>query len=239
MKNRIRLTPETLIYKYTGLLFGWPLLIAVTLILGWAAASLALDQQMYDAEIIITLRNVFYVLTAVSGVLSVVLNLGDIGNGPLCTVGRIVMPLADSLYIGKRLRRFAHRQARRDPIADYEADLEGKRQYAAEMAAHKERQKVEGPDFSLPWKRTSDPFMLRRSLEIGATVGVIVLYWLVTSAVRDVVPSFLAVGMRFLGIAVAVLSLIHILLLLVTNKPDDVALRDADRLIALFRRKRR
>lgn len=207
----------------------------LTLALGWACAELAIAHGIYDADTIIRSRNVFYALTVVSCVMSVVLNLGDIGNGPLCTVGRFVMPLADALYIGKRLRRFARKQALRDPTADYQADMDRKRRYAAD----KERQGIEGPAFTLPWNRGSDAFKLRRYLEIAVTLAFCILYWLMTIAIWNIIPSFLSTVMIILGIAFSLLAAIHVLFLLVTNKPADAALTHGDSLLALLRRKRR
>ena len=239
MKNRIRLTPETLTYKYTGLLFGWPLLIAVTLALTWLGAALALREQIYDTDTIIAWRNVFYAVTVISGILAVVFNLGDIGNGALCTVGRIVMPLADALYIGKRLRRLAHRRARQDPRAVYQAYRERERQREAEARERKEREATEGPYYSLPWNRKADPFMLRRCVEVAIMIGWLAFNWLIVAFVWNLGPFILVAVLTGLVTILTIQSMIIIATVLLTTKPEDDIFKTADRLIALFRRTRR
>lgn len=238
MRNRIRLTPETLTYKYTGLLFGWPLLIVANVVLTWACASLAIREEIYDASTIIAWRNLFSVITVIWGVLVVVVSLGDTGNGALCTVGRIVMPLADALVIGKRIRRYAHQRARLDPRAEYEAYLERERQREAEAEARKEREAFEGPRYSLPWNQKTDPFLVRRCVEVLITIGWVAFYWLLVALFWNAVPFFLVVIIAVLVLILTVQSAIILAVVILTTKPADDLLKNADRLIALLRRKR-
>lgn len=239
MKNRIRLTPETLTYKYAGLFFGWPLLILVTLGLQWASAVLALRLGIYDADTIITWRNIFHGITVASGILSVIFNLGDTGKGPLCTVGRIVMPLADALYVGKPLRRFAHRQARRNPRAEYEAYLARSRKRETEAKERREQTAVNGPYYSLPWNRKADPFLIRRCVEATLTIGEMAAYWVIVILFWDTVPFFLAAFFAVLVSIVTVLAAIVLVLMLMTTKPEDDLFKKADWLIARLQRMRR
>ncbi|MBO9111912.1 MULTISPECIES: hypothetical protein [Rhizobium/Agrobacterium group] len=169
----------------------------------------------------------------------VVVSLGDTGNGALCTIGRTVMPLADALVIGKRIRRYAHQRALLGPRAEYEAYLERERQRGAEAAARKEREAIEGPRYSLPWNRKTDPFLMRRYVEVLVTIGWVAFYWLLVALFWNAMPFFLVVIIAVLVVILTVQSVVILAAVILTTKPADDLLKNADRLITPFRRKRR
>ncbi|MCC2614551.1 hypothetical protein [Neorhizobium petrolearium] len=133
--------------------------------------------------------------------------------------------------------RMAYKSAKVDLRKRFEAR---QRQRAAEAAGRRERQSIEGRQMTLPWKRKSDPFMLRRYVEAGALIGQILLSWLVVAIFWGAFPaSWPTIG---LAIAVAIFTLQLTFFLgqvLLINGLEDCHLETADRLIAMFRRNRR
>lgn len=76
-------------------------------------------------------------------------------------------------------------------------------------------------------------------MEVLITIGWVAFYWLLVALFWNAVPFFLVVIIAVLVLILTVQSAIILAIVILTTKPADDLLKNADRLIALLRRKRR
>ncbi|QYA17513.1 hypothetical protein [Rhizobium sp. AB2/73] len=244
MKNRVRLTPETLSEKYVGLFLGMPVLLVLNIGCIWGIAYVLMQQMSEQAGTIAGWRDIAFAGTVLVWLLTVVFNLGDIGNGALCTTGRAIMPLAKLIPIGKWLRRMAHDRARQDPRAYYQKYLDRQREREARAAERTAREHLDGLEYSLPWKRMSDPFKLRRVLQIALTISEIGFFLLVLFVLWHFAPMFgdgivvkaFRVFFVGLGVFLVLTAIVITAVLLLQNRLHDIQVDQADWLLSRLRR---
>ena len=140
------------------------------------------------------------------------------------------------------LRRRAHDRARQDPSAYYQRYLDRQREREARAAERKAREHFDGPRYSLPWKRTSDPFKLRRMLQIAASICefsfsllVVVVFWHLTPMFGDgIVVKILRVIFVILGVFLVLAEIAVTAVLLLQNRLNDIQVDQADWLLSRF-----
>jgi ABC-type multidrug transport system fused ATPase/permease subunit len=238
-KNRVRLTPETLTEKYYGLAFGMPFLLVLSLAVMWIAVGTKIGHSSYEtAENIASARMIGVMAAIFVWAVAFTTNLADTGNGLLCRVGRLVMPVVDAMNIGNGVRRYAHGRARINPRELYD-----------KAVAPKARTRTPETKLDLPWRRQSDPYRTRRYLQlVWYAISSVVFYLLVEffwalGHMPDVihVPYLFTLFTEllwYLGVAVIVLFALSSFMLFLVNEPDEF-LGDADRMLSWLERRKR
>lgn len=118
-KRRVRLPADVLAQKYVGLFFGIPFITLLSVAMVWIMATHFIARPetyhavfgAYEPETVRWWRNLAFGVIVLSGIVGFVANAKDPGTGPTVALGRVIMPIARLLVIGRWLSAAAERNA--------------------------------------------------------------------------------------------------------------------------------